>query len=60
LAKKPKFSLAFFRKYKKAKVVEKKKKLQIWPQKSQTGSPGQCFCTTYAILFSFELFSIKF
>jgi len=37
-AKKAKFHLTFYSKIKKAKGVAKTQKLQIWPQKSETGN----------------------
>jgi len=38
--KKAKFHWPFFKNKKKPKELKKGQKLQIWPQKSQTGNPG--------------------
>jgi len=40
MPKNAKFHLAFFSNKKKPKELKKGQKVQIWPQKSQTGNPG--------------------
>jgi len=42
--KKPNFIWPFFKNEKKPKELKKRQKLQIWPQKSQTGNPASADC----------------